>query len=115
MAAMRGPTSGRAPCHRPHPWHHRRSRCRLDQELRARIADQLGGRFKGDVIGPDHADYGDRSVVWNAMVDRRPGLILRCTSTEDVAAAVTVARANGCHLHPLRRTLGSGGGAVGRG
>ena len=67
----------------------------LDQELRARIADQLGGRFKGDVIGPDHADYGDRSVVWNAMVDRRPGLILRCTSTEDVVAAVTVARANG--------------------
>ena len=60
-----------------------------------RIADQLGAGFKGDVIGPDHADYGDRRQVWNAMVYTHPGLILRCTSTEDVVAAVNVARANG--------------------
>jgi FAD/FMN-containing dehydrogenase len=60
-----------------------------------RIADRLGAGFKGDVIGPDHADYGDRRQVWNAMVDKHPGLILRCTSTEDVVAAVNVARANG--------------------
>jgi FAD/FMN-containing dehydrogenase len=60
-----------------------------------RIADQLRVGFKGDVIGPDHADYGDRRQVWNAMVDKHPGLILRCTSTEDVVAAVNVARANG--------------------
>jgi FAD/FMN-containing dehydrogenase len=60
-----------------------------------RIADQLGVGFKGDVLGPDHDDYGDRRQVWNAMVDKHPGLILRCTSTEDVVAAVNVARANG--------------------
>ena len=59
------------------------------------IADQLGAGFKGDIIGPDHADYGERRLVWNAMVDKRPGVILRCTSTEDVVAAVNVARANG--------------------
>ena len=67
----------------------------IDQELRLRIADQLGAGFKGDVIGPDHADYGDARTVWNAMVDKRPGVILRCTSTEDVVAAVNVARADG--------------------
>ncbi len=67
----------------------------IDQELRLRIADQLGAGFKGDVIGPDHADYGERRQVWNAMVDKHPGVILRCTSTEDVVAAVNVARANG--------------------
>jgi FAD/FMN-containing dehydrogenase len=78
----------------------------IDQEMRLRIADALGTRFKGDLIGPGHADYGDRSVVWNAMVDRRPGLILRCTSTEDVAAAVTVARAN--RLPPSVRCGGHG-------
>ena len=80
----------------------------IDQEMRLRIADALGTGFKGDLIGPDHADYGDRSVVWNAMVDRRPGLILRCTSTEDVAAAVTVARANG--LPPRSAAVGTGSG-----
>jgi FAD/FMN-containing dehydrogenase len=67
----------------------------VDQDMRRRIAEHLGSRFKGDLIGPDHPEYGDRSVVWNAMVDRRPGLILRCTSTEDVVAAVKAARANG--------------------
>ncbi len=29
------------------------------------------------------------------MIDRYPGLILRCTSTNDMVAAVTVARENG--------------------
>jgi FAD/FMN-containing dehydrogenase len=67
----------------------------IDQELRLRIADQLGAGFEGDVIGPDHPDYGDRRLVWNAMVDKRPGVILRCTSTKDVVAAVNVARSNG--------------------
>ena len=67
----------------------------IDQELRLRIAEQLGAGFKGDVIGPDHAEYGDARLVWNAMVDKRPGVILRCTRTEDVVAAVEVARANG--------------------
>jgi len=67
----------------------------IDQELRLRIADQLGAGFKGDIIGPDHAAYGEARTVWNAMVDKRPGVILRCTSTADVVAAVNVARANG--------------------
>jgi FAD/FMN-containing dehydrogenase len=67
----------------------------IDQEMRQRIAEQLGPRFAGDLIGPDHAGYGRARSVWNAMIDKQPGLILRCTSTEDVVAAVTVARANG--------------------
>src|SRR5258707_5666777 len=67
----------------------------IDEQLRLRITDQLAGLFKGEIIGPDHADYERARLVWNAMVDRRPGLILRCTSTEDVVAAVNVAREHG--------------------
>jgi FAD/FMN-containing dehydrogenase len=68
----------------------------IDQEMRQRIAEQLrGARFRGDLIGPDHPGYGQARSVWNAMVDKRPGAILRCTGTEDVVAAVEVARANG--------------------
>ena len=67
----------------------------LDDGLRARIAEQLAGRFKGDIIGPDHPQYDAARRVWNAMIDRRPGLILRCTSTQDVVAAVNVAREHG--------------------
>jgi hypothetical protein len=60
----------------------------IDEQLRLRMAEELAGSFKGDVIGPDHAEYEQARQLWNAMVDRRPGLILRCTSTEDVVAAV---------------------------
>jgi FAD/FMN-containing dehydrogenase len=67
----------------------------IDGALRQRIADQLAGRFHGAIIGPDHADYQQARLVWNGMIDKHPGLILRCTSTADVVAAVDVARANG--------------------
>lgn len=76
----------------------------IDPAMRARIADQLAGRFQGDVIDRDHPDYPARSVVWNAMVAHRPELILRCTSTADVVAAVDVARSSG--LHPAVRCGG---------
>src|ERR1700730_6491578 len=68
---------------------------RLDEQLRLRIIEDLSGKFKGDIIGPDHADYEQARLVWNAMIDRRPGLILRCTSTEDVVAASTRPREHG--------------------
>ena len=67
----------------------------IDEQLRLRITEELAGSFKGDIIGPDHADYERARQLWNAMVDRRPGLILRCTSTQDVVAAVGVAREHG--------------------
>ncbi|MFT3695552.1 MAG: FAD-binding oxidoreductase [Kofleriaceae bacterium] len=76
----------------------------IDQHLRGIITDQLGSHFKGDIIGPEHADWPKRSIVWNSMVSKKPGLILRCNSTSDVVAAVNVARTNG--LHPSVRCGG---------
>ena len=67
----------------------------VGEALRQRITEQLAGQFKGDIIGPGHAGYEEARQVWNAMIDRRPGLILRCTSTADVVAAVNVAREHG--------------------
>src|SRR5437773_7369134 len=67
----------------------------IDEQLRLRITEELAGSFKGEVIGPHHPGYERARLVWNAMVDRRPGLILRCTSTRDVVAAVNVAREHG--------------------
>jgi FAD/FMN-containing dehydrogenase len=72
-----------------------RSRPGIDELLRQRIAEQLAGRFTGEIIGPDHPGYASARLVWNSMIDKRPGLILRCTSTADVVAAVDVARING--------------------
>jgi FAD/FMN-containing dehydrogenase len=68
---------------------------RIDEQLRLSITAQLAGTYQGEIIGPDHAEYEQARQVWNAMIDRRPGLILRCRSTQDVVAAVNVARAHG--------------------
>lgn len=46
----------------------------------------------GELIAPHHPTYDQRRAVWNGMIDRRPALIARCTSAEDVAACVRFAR-----------------------
>ena len=48
--------------------------------------------FNGTLIGPEDDGYDAHREVWNATVDRRPALIARCTSAEDVAAAIRHAR-----------------------
>jgi FAD/FMN-containing dehydrogenase len=48
--------------------------------------------FKGAVLAPDDAAYDETRKIWNAMIDRRPGLIARCTGTADVVQAVRFAR-----------------------
>src|ERR1035437_6888499 len=68
---------------------------RIDEQLRLRITEQLAGTYQGEIIGPDHAEYEQARQGRNAMIDRDPGLILSCTSRQDVVAAVNAARAHG--------------------
>ena len=48
--------------------------------------------FDGSLIGPEDDGYDTHRQVWNAMVDRRPALIARCTSAADVISAIHHAR-----------------------
>jgi FAD/FMN-containing dehydrogenase len=52
---------------------------------------ELGSAFGGQLIGPDDAEYEEARKVYNAMIDRRPALIARCASADDVAAVVRFA------------------------
>ena len=48
--------------------------------------------FAGEVVRPGDPGYDAARRVWNGMIDRRPALIVRPTSTDDVVAAVRFAR-----------------------
>lgn len=61
--------------------------------LEQAIAD-FRGQFHGEVIEPTSPGYDEARKVYNAMIDRKPRLIARCTDTADVIAAVRLARAN---------------------
>ena len=48
----------------------------------------------GESLLPGDAGYDGARGVWNAMVDKRPALIARCSGTADVINAVNFARDN---------------------
>jgi FAD/FMN-containing dehydrogenase len=49
---------------------------------------QLTELVTGPVLGPDHAAYDEARTIWNAMIDKRPAAVVRCSGTADVVAAV---------------------------
>lgn len=68
------------------------------QPLRAAGRERGGSvipGFAGAVLAPGDAGYEEARAVWNGAVDRRPACIARCTSPEDVVAALRHARDRG--------------------
>ena len=51
--------------------------------------------FRGAVIQDGDADYESARRIWNASIDKRPGLIVRCSGLADVITAVRFARDHG--------------------
>jgi FAD/FMN-containing dehydrogenase len=49
--------------------------------------------FGGTLLRPDENGYDAARAVWNAMHDRRPALIARPRTSQEVAAAIAYARA----------------------
>jgi FAD/FMN-containing dehydrogenase len=52
----------------------------------------LRSALRGAVIQPGDADYDSARAVWNGMINRRPGMIVRPADATDVVRAVTHAR-----------------------
>src|SRR6266700_794292 len=68
----------------------------------ATVADaavrDLASRFSGDLIRPGDPGYDDARRIFNAMFDRRPALIARVRSAQDVSEAIRFATAEGLPL-----------------
>ena len=56
--------------------------------------EALRGQLRGELLTPDRPAYEAARVIWNGMIDRRPGAIARCRNAADVMASVNAAREN---------------------
>ncbi|MBN1529061.1 MAG: FAD-binding oxidoreductase [Thermoleophilaceae bacterium] len=80
-----------------------------DQTATARF--ELPG-FEGELFHPDDEGYDEARRVFNGMIDRRPALIARCASADDVVLAVGLARDNDLPLSVYGGGHGVTGSAV---
>src|SRR5574341_6601 len=54
--------------------------------------NELKAGLRGELLRPGDAAYEGARKVFNAMIDRRPGLIVVCAGAADVIRAVNFAR-----------------------
>src|ERR1700745_3868964 len=56
--------------------------------------ERFQAAFRGEIIQPGDSGYETVRKIWNASVDKHPGIIARCSGVADVVAAVNFAREN---------------------
>ncbi len=60
--------------------------------IEASALENLAGSIRGQLVRPGDTEYDTVRAIWNAMIDRRPALIVRCQGAADVMHAVNFAR-----------------------
>ena len=67
-------------------------------EVSTDVVEGLRGDLRGSILTSGDGGYDEARTVWNAMIDKRPGLIVRCAGAADVIRAVRFARDHGLLL-----------------
>ena len=66
--------------------------------MSAATLEQLREQVRGQVIAPNDEGYDEARAVYNAMIDRRPAVVVRPANVGDVMSAVRFAHENGVDL-----------------
>lgn len=61
------------------------------KRIESRALEGLRLEVRGSLLTSEGAGYDQARTVWNAMIDRRPGLVVQCRKASDAAAAVRFA------------------------
>ncbi|UZF92490.1 FAD-binding oxidoreductase [Bosea sp. NBC_00550] len=80
--------------------------------ISASAIEMLASQLRGSILDASDAAYDEARAIWNGMVDRRPGLIIRCMAAADVVSAVRFARDNGLLVSVRGGGHGIAGNAV---
>ena len=75
------------------------------------IIDAFASQLRGKLIKPSDENYNETRKVYNAMIDKHPGLFAMCVDVADVMAAVNFGRENNILI--AVRGGGHNGGGLG--
>ncbi|HDZ06114.1 hypothetical protein LCGC14_0129180 [marine sediment metagenome] len=62
------------------------------KDLSAQTINAFATKLKGSLILPSDENYDDTRQVYNAMIDKRPGVFAMCKTVDDVIASVNFGR-----------------------
>ena len=54
--------------------------------------------LKGGIILPEDPNYDEVRQIWNAMIDKKPAIIVQCSDADDVVKSIAFARASGLEI-----------------
>jgi len=60
--------------------------------------EELRRHVKGQIVLPGDPNYDEVRKIWNAMINRRPAVIVQCKGPDDVPHAIQCARRNGLEI-----------------
>jgi hypothetical protein len=83
----------------------------LIKDLNTSVIDDLKSKIRGQIILANGAGYEDARKVYNAMINKHPGMIVKCVDVADVINAVNFGREN--NLLVAVRGGGHNGGGLG--
>ena len=81
------------------------------KDLQTSIIGKFTGQIRGQVVLPAHDNYNESRKIYNAMIDKYPGMIVKCVDVADVIHSVNFGREN--NLLVSVRGGGHNGGGLG--
>src|SRR5262249_13322510 len=69
-----------------------KTRAGSDKTIADAAVQKLKTALRGRLAMPGATEYNEARTLWNGMIDRKPAVIARCASAEDVVQAVRFAR-----------------------
>jgi hypothetical protein len=63
-------------------------------KINSNILEDLKNRIHGKIIQPEDSDYDEARQLWNGIITKSPGVIVRCTEKSDVIECINLANQN---------------------
>jgi hypothetical protein len=67
-------------------------------EIDQALVRKFASRLRGSALLPGHPGYQSACQLWTGRMLKRPGLVVRCASAQDIATTVKFAREEGLLL-----------------